>query len=784
MAKNECIEEARRALNDFTGEELEKYISQVARRTRELTTEGVPFARDKAIQEINKDHTKILFDECMTAARNIEKYKKLKKKMGDGTTPIALLEKTNKNTAYNVETASNAAKQTLMNDSFQELTKDNMEFLANNENMDSIFAYADGVEHENPMVKEIGEKLKHYIVSRETMLIRTNAMQPSEIRGDRFFKSMYNPSKLSAMGKENFVANMKKFINIEKTFQDTKAVREDGSIDEAVVDKMIGNTYNNIIQGHGVLFTNPTVARDFAKVEKKRHMFYVYKDWRNWGEGNKVFGDNSLLKAWIQDINTSGKQAGMASIFGSAPQMMWNELRKLEVEKIEASGKPMSIKQSVRANEADALFNQLLGTNGAIWSPKLGNIGSSLRSLSSISRLGNLAIKSLSDISQIGAMAQRAGYSFWKSYFDGIVHAFNLMPSEERAILARTMSSSLNVHMGTMARYAESADMGNIMNRMGNKFFHLTAVDAFDQGNKLSAMMPIMKGLGRDSVKQFDELNGQTQYFLKKFDITNQEWDALRGKTEKNWFTTDNVDRLNESEMKDLWNAGEKDVPLSEYRSHVYRKVFGLFDVMQENAVLNPTAYTHMITSFGGTRAGTIGGEAVRMIMQFKGYPLQYMKRVIVGGMGDFDSYGAKFMYALNLSLGTMLLASLSEVLVALGQGLTPPDPSRMSKSEQLRYFTKLLGGGFGIFGKVLDPNSQNKNLFGSFFNTPSIRLGLDPFTSAFALATGNLSQAKSTMKDWANVANPIGTIPGVSPFVDSLLGNKPYMEPGQRQLY
>jgi hypothetical protein len=30
-------------------------------------------------------------------------------------------------------------------------------------------------------------------------------------------------------------------------------------------------------------------------------------------------------------------------------------------------------------------------------------------------------------------------------------------------------------------------------------------------------------------------------------------------------------------------------------------------------------------------------------------------------------------------------------------------------------------------------------------------------------------------------VANPIGTLPIVSPFVDQFLGNKPYVEPGQK---
>jgi hypothetical protein len=776
--KNECVDTARQALNLFTGDELHDYINKVASRSRELQRSGTPFPRDAAIKEINQGHLASMLDDSARAARNMSKYDTIKTKMDSGIDTQSFLEKTSKNTDYNIETANNAAKQVLHHKSFGKMSKEELEILTKGEMDDSVYAVADGMETDNPLIRSMGESLRAYPDSRNAMLIQSDAMKPQELNEDRYFRNTYNPSKLNAMGKENWVALQKSLIDIEGTFKNTKAMNTEGEIDDAIVTQMIGNSFDNIIQGNGVLFTKPVVSKDWAKIERTRHMFYKYKDWKSYGMANKEFGQGSLFKSWLMDINMSGQQTGMAQIMGSAPEMMYNEMRHIQVAK-----NPVTPLNSVQYSLTDSLFNNLLGVNKGAWNPTVANIGSSIRSLSSMARLGKIVLRSIPDISNIGGMAQRAGAGYWAPYFNAIANAFNLMPGESRIILARTMSSSLNVHMGTVSRYIDTAGMGDTVSRLSNKFFHGVGLDAWDKGNKLSAMDPVMKTYGKDSTKSFEALNNQQQSWLKRFNISDHEWDALRSKTEKRLFSTDNVDNLTDSELRALWNKSDKIVPLSDYRQTLYRKVFGMFDTLHEFSVLNPTAYTNMITT-GNLRAGTAGGEAMRMIMQFKGYPIQYMKRVWVGGMQDFDSYQARMMYALNMSLGTMMLASLSEVLVAIAGGLTPPDPTKMSRSEQIKYYGKILAGGLGIFGTILNDKATAKTVTASLVATPSIRFAADPFISAIALATGDLKGAKKNVKDWINVANPIGTVPVISNYVDSFLGNKPYTEPGQKPLF
>ncbi len=780
--KSECVDTARKALNLFTGEELESYIKQVSNRSRELQAQGIPFARDAAIGEINKIHMEMLLEDSARAARNIGKWDTIKTKMDEGIEPRAFLEKTAKNTDYNIETASNAARQRLTTQAFGKLSKEHLDGLEAQTYDDAIYAVADGGTSENKMVQQIGESLRDYIEPRNAMLIQSDAMSASQINEDRFFRNSYDQSKMLKIGRDAWIELHKSRIDIPATFRNTRAETFEGHFDEAIINEMIGNTFDNVIQGNGPLFTKAAVSRDRQAIERTRHMFYKYKDWKSWGMSNKEYGQGSLVEAWHMDIKTSGSQIGLSEIFGTAPQSMWLEMRHLQVEKQGAEAN--SLKNGVEHQTSDALFNNLLGATKGAMNPTIANIGASVRSLTSVARLGKIALLSISDTANIAGFAQRAGAGYWKPYLNAIVNIFDKLPSSEsRKHLARIMSSAINVHSGTISRFSEVSGFGDTVNRLSNKFFHRIGLYALDRGNKLSAMEPIMNVYGKQSRKSFHALDVQQQAYLKRFNISEAEWDAIRSKTEKGMFSTDNVTNMTDAEIRELWKDTDKSVPLSEYGQTLYRKVFAMFDTAHEFSVLNPTAYTNMITT-GNLKPGTIGGEAWRMFGQFKAYPVQYFRRVWVGGMQDFDSFQGRMMYALNQSLGTIMLASLSEALIAISNGLTPPNPANMTRGEQAKYFAKLLGGGFGVFGSLLSDKQSSKTAVAALFATPSIKLIYDPFKTAFALATGDLKGAKNAAREFANVANPISTVPGISPFVDSFLGNKPYVEPGQTSLF
>ena len=777
--RSECVDTARKALNEFSGEELEEYLNDFESRMNELKDENVAFAREIAMEETNKSLGDTLLENAARADRNLNKFEKIKLLMDKGSENYSFLDKTKTSTDHNIETANNAAEQEGHTVAFGEMEKEQLTMLTEGKVDDQICSVADGGEHHDPKIKAMGKALNKYIEWRNARLIKSDAMTAKEISKDRYFKAYYDHKKMVAMGKENWVALMKQIIDIKGTFKNTRDAIIDGELNMRVIDKKIGNTYDNIIQGNGNLFTKATVAPDMEKVERSRHMFYKYKNWESWQIGNKTFGQGSLFKAWLMDLRTSANQIGMADIMGSAPRMMWNEIRKIQVEKHKEGG----IKENIKHQQADALFNNLLGVNKGAADPTLNNITGGVLAITSVARNGLIVLKSFSDLSNIAGINMRAGVGFWGPQINALTNIFNLMPNAAAKNLARTMSSAINHQMGAIVRNADVTGFGAILNKLSNKFFYTFGLERFEIGNKINAMTPAMERYGKDSSKSFDRLNHQQQSYLKRFNISEAEWDGLRAKTQDKLFSTDNVTNMTDTEIKNLWDKSDKLTPLDGYRTELFRKVFAFFDTLQEFSVLNPTAYSNMLLT-GNMQAGTLGGTALRILNQFKSFPIQTMRRIYIGGMQDMDSYQAKLMYATHMAISIIGLTTLGDALISISKGLTPADPTKMSNRERIKYYTKMSVSGLGVFSTIMNDKINAKNVAAAIFGTPSWHLVVDPLITATSLLHGDLNQAKKDAKDFVNYANPFGTFPVISPFIDAMLGNKPYLEPGQHSLF
>lgn len=791
---DECLEEARVALNLFTGDEMKDFTREVFARAREYDNLGGEAALDQAFNDVGQEEMNILLERAAIKAKNIEKFEALKRKMQKGVDVRNMLIRTTKNKDYNVEASQRTAQNELYDEVFSKLSKEQLSLLQSGKRDEDILAAMDDVKTGDAEINTIAKILKDYPeLIRNPRIVESGALPAEFINPDRFLRNFYEPSLVANAGKslaaralskekvnmDEAVAiwreDMKKELDFDKTFGKTDAADLEGKINEKKVNAIIDKTFDNIVNNRSAIFTKSVVANDREAIAKKRRMFYHFKDWRSWGRINKKYGRGTFYNALMADVHSSANQIGMARILGDSPDAAYNDLRHLQ-QKTRPVG-------TAREREADMIFKQVRGADKTAWSPTLANISGGLRMWTSMSRLGSLVINSLPDISQVGGIAQRFGYGYWKPYADAIIHAFNLVPEKDRKALASIFKMNMDVHMGYMGRFADATNISDMMSKASNTFFWLNFTNAWDRGLKLSGMVPIARGLARDSVKGWDALSNQTRSQLERFNITPVEWDALRAKTQDRLFTTDNVDNMTDSEVRELWQKGEQEVPLIEYRNHLYRKVYGLFDTICENTVLDPRAYERMVTSYN-LPPGTWGGEIVRSVMQFKTYPIANWRRVWYGGMAEMDSTQGKLMYALNMAAGNFMLGYLSVTLGNLAKGLTPPDPSKMSRGQKISFFVGILAPGLGTFLRVVDPKEQNAHMVTNLLFTPSVRIFSDAMASGVSLATGNFEGAKKNALDFAKYANPIGTLPAIEPWLDSLMGKKPYMQPGQRQIF
>jgi hypothetical protein len=303
-----CIDTALSNLNEFDSDEIRDYLADVFSTAREF--DDMPFdAAVKSAQEIvNKTKMDELLYDQNQKAKNIQRFNYLSNLINNKNYAITdFLETTRKSGSQNIQSYQKSAKSELSGLFFEDLSKEEIDYLAKPENEMQIWDAHDGIKVNDPMAKKLGEKIKDYISKRNAILVESGAMNITELNADRYFKAVHNPSKLINAGQsmvsmalslgkapknamELWREEFKTYLDMDKTFKKLRAFNEDGSINNAEVDRIMNQTYDNIVNDRSAEFTRSVVANDREALKKRQRMTYVFKSGRAFAEYNKKFG--------------------------------------------------------------------------------------------------------------------------------------------------------------------------------------------------------------------------------------------------------------------------------------------------------------------------------------------------------------------------------------------------------------------------------------------------------------------------------------------------------------
>lgn len=800
MSNKECIKEAIKTMSKFTDADLIQYINSVFEKARTFEDTGSMQSIDRAIKEINNEMLEALFRDTQTKVNNAIKTDRAIKGIKEGKFNLReFLIRRYKNIAGNVESAQKAAKGRLENVLYNSMRDEEFNFLIDKKNNVDIVRALDN-KTSSSFSKGLASKIDEYLKSRTDEIVRSNALPIEYVNDDRFFRNIHNPSKLlkggmslisSALNRQKYTIQgsksiwktfIKQHLDLKKTFQYTKAVDINGEIIDSEVDNILDNIFDNIVTGKNDIFSRSEIVNGLEEIKKRRRMFFKFKDWESFNNYNNQYGTGDFFSALQLDVHTSGNRIGIAEMLGSSPNQSYFSLIKAQQATSPETSNWLS-KGKSWYKTTDIYYKEVFSLDKSPESVTLANFGSNIRSLSSMGRLFTIALKSLPDIAYISSYAARFGISYMNAYGTIIKNLFNNFPSEERQYIAKQFRGMLNAHLGYIGRFVDANNSSEIVKKASTWYYRKIGLNAYDKGNKVSILHLMSSHLGNLSDKSFSELNEDLRFQLGKFDISDKEWDLLRRKTEKKLFCLDNVNKLTDSELRSLYGESDYSFPLSELRNNLFKKVYSLFDVAAENAVLSP-GHFEKAWLYRGTAPGSVLGELLRSIAQFKSYPLTYVDRVMINGWRDARGGQARLAWATQMFLGTLPLSILSTYLDYLGQGLSFPDIREMDASEASKFGLEIIQPNMGVWFNILDVRNQNSGLIAAQFNTPSIRLLSEALSSPLALITGHPDEAEKSFKKAINHILPLQTIPGLAPYMKGMLDQKTFLQPGQYQLY
>jgi hypothetical protein len=494
------------------------------------------------------------------------------------------------------------------------------------------------------------------------------------------------------------------------------------------------------------------------------------------------FGYGNTVSGIIAHLRSASRMAANMEALGPNPEVMYGSV--VEGLKRAIKDNP-NLPPAEKAKQmkgltidAGALRDALDISTGLISRPvnaTMAKVGSDIRAVQSMAKLGGAIWSSMSDTVTAGLAAQFRGSGFLKGFIaqiDGIMHG---RPKNEQAEISYLLGEGFDGLIGHIVSPAAAIDgpVGKL-SKMQETFFRWNGLSWWTDIQRASAGRMISAEMGMRARTAFADLPANYRHVLGLHGITEPKWEAIRQAQFREingnvYVTPERMRDLPDEAVAGLSktaDAARHDLEMSLRRFFADETSYG---------VIETDARSRRTTTLG-TRPGTIAGEGLRFIMQFKGFPIAFAQRTMGRAAFGFRQ-GARLEQVAHI--GTMLAGLTMAGYAAMTmkdftRGYWPPrdptDPHTWGAAF-------VQGGAAGIYGDYL---FSRVSRFGGgpleTFLGPTIGAGsglVDLILKARDASVSSDEQVK--LADWLNYATqntPFVNLYYVRPALDFLFLN------------
>jgi hypothetical protein len=500
-------------------------------------------------------------------------------------------------------------------------------------------------------------------------------------------------------------------------------------------------------------FVGPGNLAKRVSQERKLH----FKSADDWFDYNQRYGHGSVFDSVLHGLEHGGRNTALMRAFGTNPEAMYrswiDDLRSAAKERND-----FKTADALGRTWNDRILDTLTGASARPDSMSLARIGRGVRTMESLAKLGGVVLSSLPDLAVSAATLRWNGVPLLEAY--------------TRLALAPLMGRRSGPVRGNR-EVREVADLigvgiDGMIGRMLSRFHvegHIGTgsklLEWFHRANLLSYWTDSLKGgvglmlsnnLARSAARDFADLPPRLQITLRRYGIEGSEWDAIRRAETR---AADGRDYLLPAAMTDLpddaiAHLGKNGTAaeMARIREDLRAKLGSYLIDQTREAMTEPRASDRTIAHLG-TQAGTPVGEAARLIMQFKQYPITFLARSVGR---ELRRDGVDVAGVAHLIVGTTVLGYVAMTAKELAKGRNPRQPQTPSDYSKLVLAAMQQGGGLGIYGDFLF--GEANRLGGGFIGTvagpaagtleeahklfTALRGGDDPSAEALQFAKNN----------------------------------------------
>lgn len=449
------------------------------------------------------------------------------------------------------------------------------------------------------------------------------------------------------------------------------------------------------------------------KVSEERVLHF--KGAESWHDYNEIYGKQNLREAVIGGIEHSAHNAALMEGLGTNPLAMLDDI--LKVLRSENKGDTKAF-DSLKDYTIHNLYMQLDGTARIPVYHKLAMMGSAVRIIQNVSKLGGAVLSSVTDIPFQAAALRLNGRGLLESYGGAFANLLRGRGNAEQREIAHLVGVGFDGIIKDIAsRFsAEDTPVGR-MSKMQQKYFKLNLMNWWNDSHKTGVALTLSAHLAEQRGKTFADLPEMLKRSLGHYNIGAKDWELVKQTSyqaeDGHWyFTPDRIGNIEDSRVIEHLGINKTQDPsvtsrvLRETKDAIETK-FRTYLVDQINhAVPHPGAAEAALLT-GPTQPGTVLGEALRFIMQFKSFPLTAVRKGLAPHLyqGTESSWikslakgEADYTGLVHLMVGTTIFGYLAGMAKDTVQGVTPRDP----KDPNTWVKAMAQGGGLGIYGDFL----------------------------------------------------------------------------------
>lgn len=440
-----------------------------------------------------------------------------------------------------------------------------------------------------------------------------------------------------------------------------------------------------------------------------------YKDAQAWVDHQQQFGTSPSLAAGVmRTLDQSARQIALMEKLGTNPAANLN----MVIRKVEEAYRSDLDGLKAFQNRVDGIRNVIGRLDGSLNIPTnemWARFHASARSIETMSSLGGVGITHFASI--------------WPTVTSEMVHhgvsRVETLPAMVQALIRGKGSAERQEVLADLGAYAaglardmfsrwqpDDAIPGRV-SALANTFMKYTGIHYIFDNTQAAVREMLASQLGRVTDREFGALDPNLAQMLGKYGIGTEEWDLVRAVpnmpvAEGRRYVTPNaaaradptaVEALLRSRGTIAPDAGTAAVQKAVlgFQRTLSDRLLSYYSDAADHAVVTPGVRERAIL-LGSTRPGSLGGELLRYVTQFKMWPVAAMSQVI--GREVYMSLSAK-QAVWNLGILTAMSASFGYLRMSVNDAATGR-PLRNLLEWKTALAALAQGGGIGIVGDWL----------------------------------------------------------------------------------